>query len=315
MVLQTEAIKSPDDFKKHFNDGVWYKTAEDICRENNIAFNTLSRSEGGEHIVFFVDDNFIVKIYTPFRGGFAREKRALEFAHGKTSLKLPQMICSGTSHGVEYLVMTQMRGAQVSRHEWLRMNTGDQINLLIQLAQGLRQLHWHPAEEIDFDWDKFIEQQIETCIDRQIAAKANPRWLDALPKYLEESVALLPKNSSHSFLHGDIHFGNLRVKNEDGQWVISGLFDLADSLTGFHEYEFLAPTLLMIQGQGDLQREFFRAYGYADTDIDETLRRRLMLLTVLYECSDLRRYALRLSPAAVDLTFDELERAIWPFAG
>lgn len=38
-----------------------------------------------------------------------------------------------------------------------------------------------------------------------------------------------------------------------------------------------------------------------------------MLLTILYECADLRRYALRLKPEAVDFTLDELERAIWAF--
>ncbi|HEX8251485.1 MAG TPA: hypothetical protein VF599_25145, partial [Pyrinomonadaceae bacterium] len=87
----------------------------------------------------------------------------------------------------------------------------------------------------------------------------------------------------------------------------------ADSLKGFHEYDFVAVGVLMIQGQGALQREFFRAYGYAENEINETLRRRLMLLTILYECSNLRKYALRLKPEAVDLTLDELERAIWNF--
>ena len=71
--------------------------------------------------------------------------------------------------------------------------------------------------------------------------------------------------------------------------------------------------VLMIQGQGELQREFFRAYGYKENEIDENLRRRLMLLTILYECSDLRKYALRLKPEAVDYTLDELEREIWNF--
>ncbi len=69
----------------------------------------------------------------------------------------------------------------------------------------------------------------------------------------------------------------------------------------------------MIQGQGDLQREFFRAFGYADSEIDETLRRRLMLLTCFYEWSDLRRYAVRLRPEAVNYSLEKLEKAIWNF--
>jgi hypothetical protein len=39
-----------------------------------------------------------------------------------------------------------------------------------------------------------------------------------------------------------------------------------------------------------------------------------MLLTILYECSDLRKYALRLAPSAVNLSLRELEAAVWTFA-
>ena len=71
--------------------------------------------------------------------------------------------------------------------------------------------------------------------------------------------------------------------------------------------------MLMVQGDGELQRALLLAYGYAEEQLGLDLRARLMLLTVLYECSDLRKYASRLSPGAVNLTLDELERAIWTF--
>jgi hypothetical protein len=57
------------------------------------------------------------------------------------------------------------------------------------------------------------------------------------------------------------------------------------------------------------------AYGYGEEELDLTLRARLMLLTILYECSDLRKYALRLAPGAVNLSLRELEAAVWTFAG
>jgi Ser/Thr protein kinase RdoA (MazF antagonist) len=114
-------------------------------------------------------------------------------------------------------------------------------------------------------------------------------------------------------LHGDVHFGNLRFERVNGGLKISGLFDFADSRRGYHEYDLLAVGVLMIQGERDLQREFLRVYGYAESDLNEGMRHRLMMLTMLYETSDLRRYATRLSPDAVDLTLDELERAIWSF--
>jgi len=38
-----------------------------------------------------------------------------------------------------------------------------------------------------------------------------------------------------------------------------------------------------------------------------------MLLTILYECSDLRKYALRISLDAMKYRLNELEAAIWRF--
>jgi aminoglycoside phosphotransferase (APT) family kinase protein len=190
----------------------------------------------------------------------------------------------------------------------------EQIGVLTELAVGLKELHSHRADSFNFDWHKFVEHQANIAVERQIAARVNPEWVEKLPEFIKTNLKLLPKNSPTVFLHGDVHFGNLRLQKVNGEWQISGLFDFADSLCGFHEFDFLAIGLLMIQGQGKLQRKFFRAYGYAENELDESLRKRLMLLTVLYECSDLRRYALRLAPEAVNFSFEKLEQGIWSFA-
>ncbi|HEX9963162.1 MAG TPA: aminoglycoside phosphotransferase family protein [Pyrinomonadaceae bacterium] len=312
-MINTPSISTAEDFERHFSADFWHDYAGIICRRHNISVRNLQRSNGTEHIVFFIDDSFVIKIYTPFRGGFGREKTGLEFARDKTSLTTPEILFEGEIENFQYLVLTRLEGVLMSREIWLGLETLKQFEVVSQLSDGLRELHSHDAPMMDFDWQKFIERQAANVIERQKACGANPEWLERLPDYLEESLPLLPENSRNVFLHGDVHFGNLRLIETGGKWRISGLFDFADSLKGFHEYDFLAVGVLMIQGQGKLQREFFRAYGYAENEIDETLRRRLMLLTILYECSDLRKYALRLKPEAIDLTLDELERAIWNF--
>lgn len=308
------SISTAEDFERHFNAEFWRDFAVAVCRRHKLPFGNLQRSNGTEHIVFLVDDAFVIKIYTPFRGGFEREKKGLEFARDKTSLTLPEILFSGEIENFNYLVITRLKGVSINRQIWLGLEKRAQIEIVAQLANGLKELHSHDAGAIAFDWLKFVRRQAATIVERQKANGGNPEWIERLPAYLEENLPLLPENAAEVFLHGDVHFGNLRlVEKGGGKWRISGLFDFADSLKGFHEYEFLAVGVLMIQGQGELQREFFRAYGYAENRIDETLRRRLMLLTILYETADLRRYAVRLKPEAVDLTLDELERAIWSF--
>ena len=131
--------------------------------------------------------------------------------------------------------------------------------------------------------------------------------------FIEKNLKLVTMNSEPVFMHSHIHFGNLRVKNRNGDLEIAGLFDFADSRRGFYEYDFLAVGLLIMQGQREIQREFFKSYGYAEKDLDKTMRKRLMMLTMLYETSDLRRYAMRLKPEAVDFSLEKLEKEIWNF--
>ncbi|HEV7643891.1 MAG TPA: phosphotransferase [Pyrinomonadaceae bacterium] len=307
-------ISSSEGFDRHFRDEFWQGFARTICGRHGIVEDDLRRSPYGENVVFLAGESYVVKIYTPFRRGFAREKAALEFLRGKTSLKVPQIAAAGNIENYDYLVMTQLRGDAMAWKEWQKSDRREQAALAAKIGAALKELHSHNAGEIAFDWNAFLRHQIATVLERQRAAGANPEWLESLPRYLEENLHLLPEAPSPVFLHGDVHFGNLRMKKEKDEWVVTGLFDFADSLTGFHEYEFVAPGVLVMQGLGEVQREFLRAYGYADKDIDETLRRRLMLLTILYECSDLRKYALRLRPEAMNFTLGELEKAIWPFS-
>ncbi len=299
------------DFTRDFKKPVWQTVAQTICQRHKISCQHLKRSEHGESIVFLADDKYVIKIYVPSKNGCERERKALETA--QTSFGLPEIVAFGEFENFKYLITTQLRGELMTREMWLKLDKREQLEILSELANGLKELHRSDATAIDFNWHKFIEQQAKTCVARQTACGVNSEILRSLPAFLEENLRLLPTGFTEVFLHGDVHFGNLRLLKQRGRWRISGLFDFADSLKGFREYDFLAVGVLMIQGQGDLQREFFRFFDYADAEVDETLRRRLMLLTCFYEWSDLRRYAVRLRPEAVNYSLEKLEKEIWNF--
>lgn len=304
----------PCEFESKFNDPIWIKIGAEICLRNRIEFLDIRRSDHGESVILLVDDRYVIKIYKPSKRGFERETAALEFVSGKTRFAVPEIIGKGSLNGFLYLITTQIPGELVTKSRWLTLEQRTQAHFLAELAGGLKELHSLSGGWLNFDWPKFIEKQVATTFERQSREGGNPEWLESLPGYLDENIYLVPHDPTPVFMHGDVHFGNIRVIYENGQPKISGIFDFADSLRGFHEYDFVAVGVLMIQGQGDLQREFFRSYGYADCEIDEELRRRMMMLTIFYEWSSLRRYAERLRPEAINYTLEELERAIWSFA-
>jgi hygromycin-B 7''-O-kinase len=315
--LNLPVIADAADYESHFNNEVWRQAAAIICARHKLSCVSLRRSQQGENIIFFVDRRFVIKIFAPFRQCYLREKAALEFANGKLSIETPATLHAGEIEGWSYLVMTRLDGF-TAREVWLEAGERDRIDIISHLGEALKILHEHATPILDpalnRDWRGFIERQAQTSVERQRACGANPEWLESLPTYIATRLPLLPVERKPVMLHGDVHLGNLLLAQENGRWKISGIFDFGDSFCGFHEYEFVAPGVLMAQGNRRLQRAFLLAYGYKESEIDLSLRARLMLLTVLYECSDLRKYATRLRPEAADFTLDELEAAIWTFA-
>ena len=306
-------ITNKEEFDEHFQSQIWLDAARQICGRHKISFSELKRSENVEHVVFLVDNSFVIKIYRPFRRCFEREKKALEFVGGRTNFKIPEIVQIGEIEGFNYILMTQLSGAAMTRAVWLTLPRNEQLEFVSELAANLKAIHSLDADSFDCDWCEFVEDRISTFIERQIAHGVNPQVIESLPAFIETNLKLVPKDFPTVFLHGDVHFGNLRLQKSHGNWQISGLFDFADSRGGFHEYDFLAVGILMIQGQAEIQQEFFKSYGYAENQLDESFRKRMMMLTMLYETSDLRRYALRLKHEAVDFTLEELEKGIWSF--
>lgn len=311
--MNLSKIVTETDFDTYFHDTAWDEAARTICRRHNISSDIPKRSLSSDHVVFSIGDKYILKIFRPSRQCFAREIKALEFISGNSPFNTPEIVQTGNLEGFEYLLMTQLSGSSLTRAEFLALSKTGQFGLVTKLASDLKQFHELKPDKFDSDWPEFVEERAKSFIERQIALGVNHQIIDSLHGFVEANLKAVPLHRS-VFLHGDIHFGNVRVEQLSSGPQISGIFDLADSRVGFHEYDLVAIGVLMLQGERELQREFLMAYGYAESDLNEDLRKRLMMLTMLYETSDLRRYALRLHPEAVHFTLEQLEKAIWSFA-
>jgi hygromycin-B 7''-O-kinase len=307
-------VPTTQEFVQKFHDPVWIRIGQDLFARSGVLIDSITRSSQGESVVLLGDDRYVLKIYRPWKRGFDREISALHQLNGHLPVVIPEVVATGEMEGYKYLISTALTGRLMTRAEWLTLDRTAQIDLIEHLAEMFRILHDLHVDGIEFDWPAFVAANAAGAVERQRSEGGNPEWIESLPAYIDRNLPLVQTAPPHVQLHGDVHFGNLLVIEERGRLKISGLFDFADSLCGSHEYDFLAPGVLMFQGQGNLQREFFRRYGYSDSDINEEMRRRMMMLTILYEFSSLRRYAERLSPQAVNLSLNELERAIWCFA-
>ncbi|MEK6281723.1 MAG: phosphotransferase [Acidobacteriota bacterium] len=316
--LKLPTISNLAEYESCFHDDVWKMVAAEICRQNGISFVGLRRSPGGENIVFLVDESFVIKIFAPFRNRCSREVSALTLAQGRSPIKTPILICSGEIDGWSYLITTQLTDSalQVS---WDSVAKRDQVEIVSKLGVAMKQLHSWEVELTGtksgnhFVWSAFLERQVRFSLHPQRVQGVNQHWVETLFGYLATNLSQLPKDPKCVLLHGDIHPGNFLLKVEQGQWKIAGLIDFGDSLSGFHEYDFVRPAMHMAFGNRKLQRTLLLAYGYEEKELNLTLRRRLMLLTILHEGSHLQDVTQRLGSKAHHLSLEELEAKIWCF--
>src|SRR5690348_3921051 len=115
-----------DEFERTFNDTIWLAVAAQILHEHRILFKDLARAEHGENIVVLVDDAFILKIYTPKKNGYNRERVALEFAQGKTSLPISDIVAHDEIEGYGCLITGRLPGRLMLRPEWLALSRSAQ---------------------------------------------------------------------------------------------------------------------------------------------------------------------------------------------
>jgi hygromycin-B 7''-O-kinase len=316
--LKLPVISDITEYERCFHDDVWEIVAGEICRRNNISFSVLHRSPQAENLVFLVDKTFVIKIFAPFHNRSLREVWALTLAQGRSLIKTPTLISSGEIDGWSYLVTTQLAGSALHK-SWNSFAKRDQFEIVSKLGVAMKQLHScevvltakESAKHIR--WSAFLERQVLDSAQPQRVQGVSQHWMKSLPGYLAMNLSLLPKDHKCVLLHGDIHPGNFLLGVEEGQWKITGLIDFADSLSGFHEYDFVRPAMHMAFGDRNLQRTLLLAYGYREKELDLTLRRRLMLLTILHEGSNLQDAAQRLGPKAHELSLEELEAEIWSF--
>jgi hygromycin-B 7''-O-kinase len=292
--MRLPAALDPADFDERYRLDVdpWREAVREVCEAHGIAFQEPAPFADGSNLIAAVGQRVVVKIFPPFhRHQWESEHRVLAHLGGRVRVPIPELVASGVrDDGWTYVILGKLPGTTLERI-WPACSLQEKADLLAHIGAMIAEVHSVPVGELaglEPAWSGFLAKQAARCRARH-ERLGMPRWfVEGVETFVEEAMPLLPSTFAPVILTGEYTPFNLLVEQGEGRWGFSGMIDFGDSMVGFREYDLLGPCVFLAQGVPDLLRSLLRGHGYSDSELDESLRRRLMLLQVLHRYSNFR---------------------------
>jgi aminoglycoside phosphotransferase (APT) family kinase protein len=198
---------------------------------------------------------------------FARECRAYDFLAG-SGLPVPVLIASGRlDAGTPWILTTRLPG-QLGATLWKNLKTRARIDLNHQAGTLLAKLHLLSVDErlTGLPLSDAVPQYLEllalrleryareaAVIDDRATSRAQARaWTTDLLRYVPRQLC---------FTHGDFSMRNLNLREIDGAWEISGLFDFEQCEYGDPAADFARMLIATEDWNGEEFSSFLDAYA------------------------------------------------------
>jgi hygromycin-B 7''-O-kinase len=289
--------------------------ALDIARRHGLPHADPHMFSTGTNLVVALDDRLILKIFPPFlRHQFVSERLALSQLRGRLGVPIPEIVIEGERDQWPYLVITRLPGI-LGTQVWPTLPEDQKERVLAEIGATIAAVQRVPVGElscIEPSWDRLMAQQIRGCRARHARLGLPQKFLDGLDDLLSDAATLIPMDAPPVILTGEYIPENFLLSRDGEGWRLSGLIDFGDVMTGWCEYDLLGPSAFMTAGMPRRVRSLFEGFGYANADINSTLKRRLMALLLLHRFSDPVRHICieGWQDKARDLV--ELQELLWP---
>jgi hygromycin-B 7''-O-kinase len=294
------------------DDGRLRRGAAEICARHGLSAAVPRRFEDGSLPVYAVGETRVLKLYPAFDLPAHRvETLVLETLAGRLPLPTPRVEASGSVDGWGYLLMERLRGVSLAA-AWPEIPHPDRLCLAAALGEGLAALHAvrdPRLESLRGDWPAFLAAQRLGCVERQRARGLEARWLEQIPRFLDATAP--GERAPDSLLHTEVMREHLLVERGPNGWALTGLFDFEPAMLGAPEYEFAAVGLFVSCGDAALLRRVLLSYGFHESELNESLSRRLLGYALLHRYSNLPWYLKRLPPPESVRTLEALASTWW----
>jgi len=311
------SINTFEEFEKFkLQIGILKSVAKEILNRHQLPEEPLTLFSEGTNIVFAYGTHKVIKIYPQFHlEQFKSELLVLKHLEGKLPVKTPIVEYDGIINGWPYIIMTKLEGTLLETL-WEQLDHHNKMIIIREIGSLIQSVHSLPTdglEYIDCHWDKFIDNQINHCLEHHRTKKLANSLLQQIPDYLESIDGILPKIKRPVLLTGEYTPMNFLVKNVDGNWHIDGLIDFGDSMLGLPEYDLLGPGAFLIQGDKQMLKEFLISYGYSPDALTTRLSHLLTALMLLHKYSNLNIQVRIKNWGSKVHNMKDLQNLVWGF--
>ncbi|MEW9052494.1 MAG: aminoglycoside 3'-phosphotransferase/choline kinase family protein [Neobacillus sp.] len=305
-----------EDYQSLFEDrDFWDMKMLGIIKQENLPKGSLSRFSYGSTIVYSYHHELVIKLYPSYsQDEFDREVEVLKHLETFiTTVETPKIISVGSYEGWNYLIMNELKGTLLI-DLWDQLSIDEKKDFSKDLANVMREFHSIPSNlfaTIDVDWRLFIKNQYLNMIENQKKSNLPQILCDSLLEYVDESfINYRPKLK---LLTGEYTPFNLIFNRENHKWKLTGVIDFADCFLGDPEYDLLGPILFMFNGNKELTHSFLLSYGFKEEELNDTLRKKLMIYTILHRFSNINYYISRNTNAVNIDSFEELSNQLFNY--
>jgi len=238
-----------------------------MLRGGVVERNTEGRSTSETFRVRRPAGNAYLKVAVPeLQDTLEREARVLSWLRGK--LPVPEVLYYGEREGMQYLLISEVRGRNLIHPEVL----AHPAQLVRWLAEGLRMIHAVEIGNCPFDQRadaKIAEAQERVRAGLIDVGEFEPRWQGkAASDLLRLVTATRPDSDDLVFTHGDYCLPNILVA--DGR--VSGFIDLGRAGVSDRYQDLALASRSIRHNLGDDRRWvdlFFEEYGISAPDEDK----------------------------------------------
>lgn len=276
-----------DFWKNHKNNSLWDEVVRALLEKENIQYHTLNRFPMGGNIVYDIDNQLVLKLFSPYdsREFFIETNVLEETDWSRVHIEVPRIIQKGIFKGWHFFIMTRVRG-ELLIDVWNLLSKDERIGIAVDLGKLIQQMHAldiNVYKELNQDFDQWIIKQ-----KNQVEQHHNGTGLSShLVREVKEYVASFEPSSEKVLVTSEYTPFNLIVNRVQNRWTLTGLIDFADCFIGEPNYDLLGPILFNFYKEPELTRAFLNSYGLELTD---QVQVRLMQLLLLHQFSNLPNY-------------------------